>query len=281
MTRFLERDFKYRTCLACRSLYCEPMPDTEVLQAMYGPGYAELVAADHDVEDPKQPSRVLDVARRLPPGQFVDFGCGNGALLGEMAALGWDVVGVELDSEVARSVAARTGLRVTTIDDARAEGLLGDMVNLGDVIEHLTEPDETFATALGMVRPGGVLLAQGPLENNRTVFGMIKQTVGRLRPNRVRDGVPTHVILATEVGQRTFFERHGLVTERFDVSEVWWPAPRTIATCNLRPRLLTLHLARRVSLALGEILPGTWGDRYFYIGRPAAIDAARGRVGGG
>jgi len=159
---------------------------------------------------------------------------------------------------------------VITIDDVQDDDIQADLIHLGDVVEHLTEPDVTFRTALGMLRPGGVVVAQGPLENNRTVFGAIKQAVGRVRPHRVREGIPTHVILATEAGQRAFFQRHGLVTERFEVSEVWWPAPRTIAACKRRPRLLALHLTRRLSLVLGSILPGTWGDRYFYIGRLVA-----------
>lgn len=271
VTRFLDRDFRYRTCGGCGSLHCDPMPDADVLHAMYGTGYADLVSADHDVEDPKQPGRVLALARDLPPGRFVDFGCGSGALLGEMAALGWEAIGVEFHPDVARSVAATTGFRVMTVDDAQHQSIDADIVHLGDVIEHLTEPDTTFRTALGMVGPGGALFAQGPLENNRTVFGAIRQAAGRRHPDRIRDGVPTHVILATEAGQRAFFERQGLVTERFEVSEVWWPAPRTLAACNLRPRLITLHLARRLSLALGSVLPGTWGDRYFYVGRSAAI----------
>lgn len=272
VTRFLGRDFRYRTCSDCRSLHCDPMPDNEVLEAMYGPEYPELVAADHDVEDPKAPGHVLDLARSRPPGRFVDFGCGDGALLAAMASAGWDVVGIEFDSDVARAVAARTGLRVITVAEAEDEAVDADMVNLGDVIEHLTEPDSTFRAALGMLGTDGVLVAQGPLENGRTVFGAIMRTVGRLRPDRIREGIPAHVILATEAGQRAFFQRHGLVTERFEVSEVWWPAPQTIAACRRRPRLLVIHLARRLSLTLGSILPGTCGDRYFYVGRRAATD---------
>lgn len=251
------------------------MPDNEILRAMYGPAYPELVAADHDVEDPKAPERVLRLAQGLPLGRFVDFGCGRGELLQKMAAAGWEVVGVEFQADVAGSVGTDTGLRVMSLEETNNEALDADVVNLGDVIEHLTEPDQTFATVLGMLRPGGVVVAQGPLENNRTIFGVVTRVVGRLRPNRVREGVPSHVILATEAGQRRFFDRHGLVTECFDVSEVWWPAPRTIGACNRRPRLLILHLVRRVSLALGRILPGTWGDRYFFVGRLGPVGHRR------
>lgn len=233
MTRFLDREFRYLTCSGCGSLYCHPMPDAEVLEAMYGPSYSELVSADHDVEDPKDPERVLDLARGLPPGRFVDFGCGSGALLQEVAAAGWDVVGVELHPDVARSVGARTGLRVMTIDDADDEVIEADVVNLGDVIEHLTEPDLTFRTALGMLRPGGVLLAQGPLENNRTVFRLLMRTLGRIRPDRVREGVPTHVILATEAGQRAFFGRHGLRPSATSPRPASGPAP--VADAGIDP----------------------------------------------
>jgi len=64
------------------------MPDGEMLEAMYGPSYPELVAADHDVEDPKEPKQVLNIARGLPPGRFADLGCGSGLMLEEVAAAG-------------------------------------------------------------------------------------------------------------------------------------------------------------------------------------------------
>ena len=245
------------------------MPDERVLSEIYGPGYADLVTPDHAVEDPKEPERLLEVLRSREPGVFIDFGCGAGRLLEAAANLGWDARGIEFADEVAEAVGARTGRPVRTLSSLRDVGTSpeADVVHLGDVIEHLTDLDDQFHIALSLLRPGGVLVAQGPLENNWTVFSMAKRVAGRARPNRLRRQPPTHVLQATAGGQRGFFARHGLEEKTFDIFEVWWPAPSAIADCRGRPRLIALHLIRRASLALGRITPKSWGDRYFYVGR--------------
>jgi SAM-dependent methyltransferase len=245
------------------------MPDEELLDVIYGTEYAALVSPDHPVEDPKQPERVLSVLEALPPGTFIDFGCGAGHLLSEAAALDWKTCGIELTPAVAAATARAIGQRVVSVSDVGSLPNLpgADVLHLGDVLEHLTEPDREFSAALSMLRPGGLVLAQGPLENNWTVFGALRRVAGRARPTRVRRQPPTHVVQATARGQRLFFSRHGLAEQRFDISEVWWPAPSELRSCWRRPRLLVLHLCRRLSLSLRRITPRTWGDRYFYIGR--------------
>lgn len=269
ISEFAGEQFTYCRCTGCGSLYCSPMPDARVLGEIYGPGYADLVTPDHPVEDPKQPERLLEVLRTRPAGVFVDFGCGAGALVEAAAALGWDARGVEFADEVATAASARTGRPVQTLRAVADAGDQSDadVVHLGDVIEHLTDLDEQFSLALAMLRPGGLLVAQGPLENNWTVFSAATRLLGRARPNRVRQQPPTHVLLATASGQRDFFARHRLEQQSFDVFEVWWPAPASLADCQRRPRLIVLHLIRRTSLVLGRLAPKTWGDRYFYVGR--------------
>jgi SAM-dependent methyltransferase len=261
--------FWYLKCGSCGSLYCDPMPDDELLEVIYGTGYPALVSPEHSVEDPKHPERVLSVLAALPPGTFIDFGCGAGHLLCEAAALGWKTWGVELTPAVAAATAHATGQPVVPVSDVGSRSDLpgADVVHLGDVLEHLTDPDREFSAALSMLRPGGLVLAQGPLENNWTVFGALIRVAGRTRPTRVRHQPPTHVVQATARGQRLFFFRHGLAEQRFDISEVWWPAPSELRSCWRRPRLLILHLCRRLSLSLRPLTPRTWGDRYFYIGR--------------
>ncbi|MGI8792809.1 MAG: class I SAM-dependent methyltransferase [Acidimicrobiales bacterium] len=269
ITEFAGERFTYRRCAACGSLYCTPMPDEHVLAKIYGPGYADLVTSDHPVEDPKQPERLLGVLRAHPCGVFVDFGCGTGRLVEAAAALGWDARGVEFAGEVADLVSERTGRPVRTLQAVADAGHppQADVIHVGDVIEHLTDLDQQFGVALAMLRPGGLLVVQGPLENNWTVFAVAKRALGRARPNRLRRQPPTHVLQATAGGQRGFFARHGLEEQTFEVFEVWWPAPSRIADCQRRPRLIALHLIRRASLILARVTPRGWGDRYFYVGR--------------
>ncbi|HVF56475.1 MAG TPA: class I SAM-dependent methyltransferase [Pyrinomonadaceae bacterium] len=265
------REFPYVECLACRSLYCDPMPDDATLARMYGTDYATGCEADPVVEDPKEPRRVVDRLASLPPGVFLDYGCGGGALLEEAARLRWRAVGVELDAEVARQVSERTGLEVLTASAALDRDPIADVLHLGDVIEHLTKAESQMPEILRLLKPGGLLIAQGPLEGNANLFTLalrLARTLRRRRGAPSTEMAPYHVMLATAGGQRTFFRRFGLEEIEYRLSEVSWPAPDRLTRSGLRrPREVGLYTLRRLSQAATALRPHAWGNRYFYVGR--------------
>ena len=98
-TLYHGREFVYRECLSCRSLYCDPMPGLDTLREMYGPSYQDESQGDAAIEDPKEPQRTLAWLEKLGGGTFIDYGCGAGALLVEARKLGWRAIGVELSDD--------------------------------------------------------------------------------------------------------------------------------------------------------------------------------------
>jgi SAM-dependent methyltransferase len=271
---YLGQKFPYVECGGCRSLYCDPMPGDEVVARMYGPDYVQGggegpgdAPAGPACESPKETARVLEWLRGREPGTFIDYGCRDGALLAEAARLGWCAVGVELDEAVAAETSARTGLPVVTPSDALLTDHVADAVHLGDVIEHLTKVNEQMPEVLRLVRPGGALLAQGPLEANASLFTAALRLWRSLRRARTVEMIPYHVMLATRAGQRRLFERFGLREVEFALSEVTWPAPDRCSLADLRrPRALGLFALRRCSQAASALSPRAWGNRYFYVG---------------
>jgi SAM-dependent methyltransferase len=259
------------------------MPGPATLARMYGPDYERAFQADASLDDPKQPLRTVDWLKANGPGTFLDYGCGSGALLGEAARLdGWRVLGLELDGAVARQTEKRTGLRVFH-DPAMlvAERFSPvDALHLGDVIEHLTDMDRQLPEILQLLKPGGVLLAQGPLEaNDRLMTSLIRATRLLGRGGR-REGAPYHVLLATANGQLRLFRRFGLEPLTYSIHQVSWPCPERVLASDLkRPRVLALHGARRASMALGRLFPGLLGNRYFFIGRRRRDEGVAAAVG--
>jgi SAM-dependent methyltransferase len=260
------------------------MPDKNDLARMYGVDYWK-VGGGTDTDDPRERVRVLDWLRKLGAGTFIDFGCGKGVLLAEAAALGWRVAGVEMDPAVAGSVAGATNLTVVS-DPERLVGsgnAPADVVHLGDVVEHLADLEAQWPAILGLVKPGGILLSQGPLEASPTLFTLALRLSRAVRP-RESESPPYHVLLATAAGQRTFFRRFGLEEIEYIVREVSWPAPSRLAVRDLvRPRLVALFLARRLSQAVSALFPNRMGNRYFFAGRRpvgAPGPAYRGATGG-
>ena len=266
-TLYNGREFPYVECLACNSLYCEPMPDEETLAQMYGPSYAMSFSPDPAIEDPKEPQRVLDWLARIERGTFIDYGCGEGKLLQAAADSGWDVLGIEFDDDVVRGLAERTGLRTMTSQAALDSEPIADALHLGDVIEHMTNINEQMPVILKLIKPGGLLIAQGPLEANFNVFTIGLRLSRSLRPNAKSEIAPYHVMLATKQGQEECFRRFDLAKQEFDVTEVTWPAPARLLRSDLaKPRAVGLFALRRLSQAISSI-QSEWGNRYFYVGR--------------
>lgn len=247
------------------------MPDARTLQEMYGTSYAGATITELDIDDPRADEWVFAHLTTVVQPLFVDYGCGEGRLLKRVRERGHDVLGVELADDVVREVATETGLPVVRREEALGPWAgRADVVHLGDVIEHLPDPERELGDILALLRPGGLLLAQGPLEANPSLFHSALKAVGILRHDRPTTFPPYHVHLATGEGQLALFARCGLDTVDWRVSEVSWPAPSRLHRSDLRdPRTVGLFSLRAVS----KIVSGarrSWGNRYVYAGRRAA-----------
>jgi SAM-dependent methyltransferase len=263
-TLFEGERFEYVPCRDCGSLFVHPMPSPATLATMYGPCYS--VAATGNADEPRSDDEVVATLAGLPTGTFVDHGCGQGDLLRRVAETGWRALGDERDADVARATASATGLDVLD----RAGFLDGagdvDVIHLGDVVEHLTEPLDELDAVLKRLRPGGLLLAQGPLEGNTNLFFWLLERTRRARGRMTAHQPPYHVVLATAMGQRRLFARAGLIERRFDVTEVAWPAPATRRDARAGGvRGIVLYAVRQASMRFSRRRPG-WGNRYLYVG---------------
>ena len=210
--------------------------------------------------------RVVSWLKNEGAGTFVDYGCGAGNLLAAARDAGWHAVGVEFDEALAAQIAKEKGVSVVTPGGLTRE--CADVLHLGDVIEHLTELDRQMPEILSLLKSGGLLLAQGPLENNANVFTFTIRSSHRLKRGRQMEMPPYHVILATADGQRTLFEQLGLHQLEYSIHENAWPAPGKLNRADLRRvRPVALYLLRRCSQIATAIHGGSWGNRYFFAGR--------------
>jgi len=224
------------------------MPDDEMLHKMYGKAYLAAFPSDHNIADPKEPERVVAWLESQPVGTFVDYGCGEGTLLIEAKRLGWDAIGIELNSDVAERTQAATGARVMTPEAAIHAGIQADALHLGDVIEHLTRMNEQMPSIMRLLKLDGALLAQGPLEANPHLFLKFVQVSRGLRRGRKTEMAPYHVLLATSEGQRRLFARFGLSEVEYHLSEVCWPAPANLRVGLWRqPKQVAMFTIRKLS----------------------------------
>jgi SAM-dependent methyltransferase len=243
------------------------MPDDQTLASMYGPDYVELFHGSENMGSAANFAEVRQWLQREARGKFIDYGCGAGFVLRAAREAGWNAVGIEFDGKVAGEISKRTGVPVIS-DPSEIPDEFADVLHLGDVIEHLTDIERQMPEILKLLKAGGLLLAQGPLENNANLFNLSVRLSRRLRPGRRTEMAPYHVLLATAEGQRRFFRRFGLHELSYSISEEAWPAPAKISRQNFTQlRSVGLFILRRCSQSLSAMRPNSWGNRYFYAGR--------------
>ena len=95
-----------------------------------------------------------------------DLGCGNGHISGRLAALGYDVTGVDASRsgiQIARRTYSSARFIETLIDESLGERLgTFDLVISSDVIEHLYRPSDLLEAAGSLLNPRGQLLIGTP-----------------------------------------------------------------------------------------------------------------------
>jgi 2-polyprenyl-3-methyl-5-hydroxy-6-metoxy-1,4-benzoquinol methylase len=109
---------------------------------------------------------VDDEVRYLPAvvqGRLLDVGCGSGEWLMTMRQLGWQVEGIDFDSN-AISVAKENGLEagIGSLEQQKFPASRFDAVTLNHVIEHVPDPVLTLTECCRILRPGGRLVLCTP-----------------------------------------------------------------------------------------------------------------------
>ena len=260
-----ERYYYYR-CSACATVFINPLPSDTVFSLMYANfNYHELF---YDDPSPCAYDRSAEILSRFAHrGALVlDYGCGTGSFLKALQRHGFTGVGVELDIEVANIASQRTGCRVYQVSEFfdRLQPAKFDIIYLGDVLEHLQDPEGSLAKLLPHLKVGGLLMVEGPLEANHSpvywaslIFGSVKRL---LFPKLIGRGMPTHLFRTSAKAQKAFFERAFPRSQvlLWSVYETGWPYSRG----NLVKRSISVFAKVIGGKGLGGII---FGNRFRII----------------
>ena len=162
-TVFNAQRFDYLRCLSCGAVFVDPVPDTITFELMYTKdAYHDRHYFGGECEEYAISAQML--RKFLPEGAAVlDYGCGFGAFLKALRSGGLIPTGAEFDAGAAKFAASCSQERVYSVAEfeALADKPLFDAVHFGDVLEHLPDPLNTLRTLLRLLRPGGLVFAEG------------------------------------------------------------------------------------------------------------------------
>lgn len=93
--------------------------------------------------------------------RVLDLGCGDGRVTAALAAQGADVLGVDADAAMVERTAAR-GVEAQVADARTLDGVDGpfDAVFSNAVLHWVDDPDAVARAVAGVLRPGGVFVAE-------------------------------------------------------------------------------------------------------------------------
>ncbi|WP_327355684.1 bifunctional glycosyltransferase/class I SAM-dependent methyltransferase [Streptomyces sp. NBC_01304] len=106
---------------------------------------------------------ILEQMRKLPPGRVLDLGCSGGLFAERLEALGHKVTGVDyIEVPGVREKCSRFVLANLEAGLPDEIGDEFDYVVAGDVIEHLSRPEQLLAQVAEVLRPDGQVLLSVP-----------------------------------------------------------------------------------------------------------------------
>ena len=189
-------------CRKCGLLYIHPLPNLDgAFDQVYSSDYWEAGFGQAHTCQQTIP-RLFEACQRQAQivekliggrGKALDIGCGMGEFLAVLRDRGWEVQGTEVAGYAVHHVRDTLGLPVFhgRLEEAGFPGNHFDLIKLGHVIEHLTDPRSVLQTAYPLLKPGGLLMVDTNNADGLRIRGLFAYKKLFRRPIR---GVYNHLI---------------------------------------------------------------------------------------
>ena len=226
-SRLLQREFHYYQCPVCTYLWIEPFPGYEIYNEDYyqGKGPDPYVDYGREYSDYRRTDRPLEFTdlwrlaqRHHQPApeattvRWLDYGCGAGGLLkflrdqatfaGQGSALPLEIHGHDIGSYADRLKQVDRFSILSPAELAAAGGSF-DIITCIEVVEHVREVHEVFATLARLLKPGGLLLL---------TTGNLTSPAARMAGLNYRYLLPEfHISLLNPDCLRHLYQKHGLL----------------------------------------------------------------------
>ncbi|OJI07250.1 MAG: hypothetical protein COX02_01755 [Candidatus Vogelbacteria bacterium CG22_combo_CG10-13_8_21_14_all_37_9] len=217
--------YSFYRCSKCALVFVHPLPSEEFLgQEVYSPksGYQGNKAKDLSQSSltAKQAPILEALVTLKPGGRLLDVGCSNGQFMFWAQKRGLKVTGVELN-EATASIAKTNGLDVFqgTLTQANFPDQSFDLIFLGDLIEHVSDPRAIIKDCQRLLVPSGFLAIVTPnldcfwARSTFILFKLFKIPWSVLTP-------PHHLCQFSTTNLRQL-----LINQDFQIKQTWYHHP--------------------------------------------------------
>lgn len=151
-------------CNACAFISTHPLPDPNQLKQYYDQDYWQncsgktggLLKAFYKL---RMSGIIKTIKKMVPTGSRVlDWGAGDGSLLGLLEAEGFEVAGIDVYS----NECLNRKLINTSIKNAPFQNEFFDAITCFHVLEHIDDPISSIEKAMQLLKPGGIMVFEVP-----------------------------------------------------------------------------------------------------------------------
>jgi 2-polyprenyl-3-methyl-5-hydroxy-6-metoxy-1,4-benzoquinol methylase len=266
-TLFNGKKFQYYQCKQCDLIFIDPLPTADDYGKMYSKAYHTEFYFKETPADHTHLYELLE--KNIDERIILDYGCGDGSFLNFFYQRGYKCIGIEYDKLLVEELSRRfPGIQFFTVDefDKVAQNEKPTVIYLGDVLEHLSRPSQFIRLLHSRLNQSGLVMAQGPIENNFTLALTYRKLISRFKTGKDANHVPYHIIFSNSKNQKEVFEKNGFNTIHYKIYETAWPFPERF---SLRPMVALKWLMARTSILFSKLFFAKSGNRFIYLGKVA------------
>ena len=262
----------YYKCQICQGYSLWPKLEKWEIERLYSANYIVDVNPDSQPDHESNMARFTYVKNFLASIQnpndksFLDYGCGASAEVVILAKnLFFQSFGVEVALETRVLAGKKSGCTIYSPQEIAEGQHQFDVVFLGDLLEHVSNPLEILASTKKCLRDGGYLIIQGPLEGSNTLSNFLVSIKARLLAGRPSTFPAYHVLLATRDSMLKMLKINNFHITTKQITEPLWPATRLGSKESLTsPSRFLLSFAKFLDMTIHKINK-SYGTRIFIV----------------
>lgn len=230
------QSFTYSKCLKCSHIFSKVVPSEIELENLYNPNESKdskiNTSTSHqrdtyilDFESAELRSSGIEKLKAnwisskyfesKTKGFAIDIGSGSGIFLGELQSLGFQVLGIEMDKQLALE-SQRKGVptlnQKVTDESWPSEIKKADIVSLLNVVEHIANPLTFISSLARLLKPGAMIAMEVPRAESISTYvnlALPHDTYRHITP-------PEHLHIFSDESLSQLIEKSGL-----SLTDIW------------------------------------------------------------